>query len=143
MKKLVVLTMAIGVYMLTGCSVEIDSSTSKTEEFAMEAENLTDEFINAKLMLEPLKDKDALTEKDQQKVAERLQKLKEKIENFREREGSFLENIAKKATNKILDKKEKVLVKMLEKAEKSQLETEDINRLIKELSDDIEIKLFK
>jgi hypothetical protein len=142
MNKIVVLTMLIGGFLLAGCSVEVDFSTSKTEEFAMEAENITDEFTKTKEMLEPLKDKDSLTEKEQQKVAKQLQKLYEKMENFKDNEGSFLEKVAKKATKKVLDEKEKVLVKMLEKAEKSHLETDDVNTLINELSDDIEIKLF-
>jgi hypothetical protein len=143
MKKIVVLIMLFGAFLLTGCSVEVDFSNSKSEEFALETENLTDEFTNTKHLLEPLKNKETLTGKDQQKVAKQLQKLNQQIENFRESKGSFLENVAKKATKKVLDDKEKVLVKMLEKAEMSQLETEDINSLIKELSDDIEIKLFK
>ncbi|MHC0037770.1 hypothetical protein [Pseudoneobacillus sp. C159] len=143
MKKMVLLIMMLGGFLLTGCSIDIDTSTSKSERLATEAEGLAEAFSIVKKELKPLKKKTTLSAKDQDKVAQQLDGLIQQMNDFTEKDGSFFIDLTKKAMKKVMDKKEKVFVKMLQKAEKGELENKDIDTLMRELSDDIEIKLFK
>jgi outer membrane murein-binding lipoprotein Lpp len=143
MKKMVLLIMMLGGFLLAGCSVELDTSTSKSEQLAEDADDLSEAFSIVKQELKSLQKKKTLTAKDQELVAQQLKGLIKQINDFTKEDGSFLTDLPRKATKKVMDKKEKVLAEMLKKAEKGKLKPKDIDMLDDELSDDIEFKLFK
>lgn len=142
MKKIGMM-MLLMVLFLTGCSVEIDMSTSKSEGFASMAEDLSHVFIHAKKSLEPLGKNKELSTKEQEQIVTRIDSLIEEIEAFRDEDAPFLAKLPKKMALKALNNKEKVLLRIKEKAEKQEAEPTDVQELIETISDDYEINIFK
>jgi hypothetical protein len=142
MKKFGILA-AFTVMLLSGCSVDIDTGTSKVEGFANVAEELGDTITNAKSELGPLQEKKVLTAKDQQAVVDHINRVTDVIHDFKEEESTFLAIMVKKAAGKELNNKEEVLLTIKEKAEKNEATEEDIKKMIETLSSDYEIKLLK
>jgi uncharacterized protein YyaL (SSP411 family) len=131
------------IFLTTGCSVEIETSSSKSEEFASTADELSSTFVDVKDKMEPLVDKKELTSEDQKLIIQEVNNLKQEIKNFKEEEAPFLAKKIKQMALKELNKKEEILVDVKEKAENEMATVEDVEKIIKTISDDFEINLFK
>ncbi|MCM3765671.1 hypothetical protein [Neobacillus niacini] len=141
MRKFGILSLLL-VMFLTGCSVEIDTSSSKSDEFASKADELASTFMDAKDTLKPLKEKENLSSKDQEQIIKVINTLTDEIDEFKNEEAPFLAKKAKKVAVEVLNKKEKTLLNIKEKAEKETVTTEDVEKIIKTVSDDFKINLF-
>jgi hypothetical protein len=142
MKKMIIFAMLITAFLVSGCSVEIETSSSKSEKFASNAEVLGDTFDNTKDILEPLKGKQILSTEDQKLITQQIDELKKVLDDFKAEEAPFLAEMAKKITLKQLNEKEKILLSIQEKAEKGNAKVKDVEEVIEAISADFEISLF-
>lgn len=142
MKKIMMFSMMIVVFMLAGCSVDVDFDTPKSEQFADKAEELVNQFDASKDKIEPLEKKKNLTAKDQKLIVKELDQLTVAIDQFKEEEAPFLTKNLKKVLIKKLDEILEVLEEIHEKAEKGTANHDDVKTIINVLTDNIEFNLF-
>lgn len=142
MKKYWILSLLI-VFIITGCSVEIETSSSKSEEFASTADELSSTFVDVKDKMESLVVKKELSSGDQKLIVKHVNDLTMEIQKFRDEEAPFMAKRIKKMALNELNKKEDILVDVKEKAENDMATVEDVEKIIKTISDDFEINLFK
>ncbi|MGG7619029.1 hypothetical protein [Bacillus coreaensis] len=142
MKKYWILSLLI-VFIITGCSVEIETSSSKSEEFASTADELSSTFVDVKDKMESLVVKKELSSEDQKLIVKHVNDLTMEIQKFRDEEAPFMAKRIKKMALNELNKKEDILVDVKEKAENDMATVEDVEKIIKTISDDFEINLFK
>lgn len=142
MKKYWILSLLI-VFLMTGCSVEIETSTSKSEEFSSIADELSSTFADVTDKMGQLPDKTELTSENQKLIVQQVNNLLKQIKKFKEAEAPFMAKKLKEMALKELNKKEEILIDIKEKAEKGTATVEDIENIIKTISDDFEINLFK
>lgn len=143
MKKLIIFIFMMGTFLLTGCSVEIDTNSSQSDKLASEADELADKVDEVKLDLKPLESKKELTRNDMQIVDEKIGEVLEKYYEFEEEETSYFVKMVQKVVINELHKKEEVLLSIQEKAGNGELENSDISILVNELSEDVEFSVFK
>lgn len=144
MKKLMIIPFMVFVFVLSGCSVsvDLDPDLSKVDQFTEVAEEIDAAFLEATLTFTELKEKDSLSTSDQKTIELQIEKLREAIDNFKSTEAPFLVKTAKKRVAKELNKREKTLIKIQEKAKNGEVEKEDLEIMIELISDEIEIKLW-
>ena len=141
MKKYGILSLML-ICLLTGCSVEIDTGSSKEEQLATAAEELGLSFEETKETMELLKDQETLTAEDQKLIVKKLEQLIEEIEQFKDEDGTLIGKAAKKLAMNQLNKKEKILLNIREKAENETADISDIKKIMNTVSDDFEFSLF-
>lgn len=142
MKKYWILSLLI-VFLMTGCSVEIETSTSKSEEFSSIADELSSTFADVTDKMGQLPDKTELTSENQKLIVQQVNNLLKQIKKFKEAEAPFMAKKLKEMALKELNKKEEILIDIKGKAGKGTATVEDIENIIKTISDDFEINLFK
>jgi outer membrane murein-binding lipoprotein Lpp len=148
MKKIVVLPCILVGFLLTGCSVEFDTVSSKaekfeskTEEFADKAENLGSEFEAALEEGKQLEKKEKLTSEDQKRIVTLIDDLSAVIEEFKGEKAPMFNWLKDVSVEKLLER-EKMLLEIQERAKDSKATIEDVKEMNKALSDEIEINLF-
>jgi outer membrane murein-binding lipoprotein Lpp len=137
MKKMIFLSMLFVGLLLTGCSEE--SLKSKSEKFSTEAKTLGETVEIVKDTLKPLEKKHTLSPKDQDLIVSQIDNLTEDINDFKEEEAPLLAKIAKKMAVKELNKKEKELLSIMEKAQNDKAKVADVNRILTILSTDFDM----
>ena len=140
MKKLMMIPFVLLVFLLSGCSISLDPDLSKVDEFTAVAEEMEVAFTEAKSTFIELNEKPSLSSSDQKTIELQIEQLREAIGDFKSTEAPFLVKTAKKKVAKVLNKKEKELITIQEKAKNGKAEKEDLELMIKLVSDDIEIK---
>ncbi|MFD2445345.1 hypothetical protein ACFSO7_15380 [Bacillus sp. CGMCC 1.16607] len=144
MKKMMMyLSMVVLAFMLTGCSVDLDFSASKSDQFTETAETLGDQFTETKNKMERLEQKESLTSNDQKLIVNEINELSKVMNEFETEDAPFLVKQAKKIAVKKLKERKKVIMTIQKKAKKGSANHEDVKEIINALSDDIEINLFK
>jgi outer membrane murein-binding lipoprotein Lpp len=139
-KMMIIFTLFIGLF-LTGCSGE--TLKSKSEKFSSEAETLGETVKIVKNTLKPLENKYTLSSKDQYLIVSQIESLTEEMNDFKEEEAPFLANVAKKMAVKELNKREKELLRIKDKAQNDKASVEDIKTILNILSEDFEISSLK
>jgi hypothetical protein len=137
MKKITFLFLLFVGLLLTGCSGE--TLKSKSEKFSTEAEILGETVEIVKETLKPLEKKHTLSLKDQDLIVSQIESLTVEINDFKEEEAPFLAKIAKKLAVKELNKREKELLSIKEKAQNEKAKAADINRILTILSTDFDM----
>jgi hypothetical protein len=137
MKKITFLFLLFVGLLLTGCSGE--TLKSKSEKFSTEAEILGETVEIVKETLKPLEKKHTLSLKDQDLIVSQIESLTVEINDFKEEEAPFLAKIAKKLAVKELNKREKELLSIKEKAQNEKAKVADINRILTILSTDFDM----
>jgi hypothetical protein len=138
MNKIIFLSLLFVALLLTGCSEE--TLKSKSERFSAEAETLGDTVKIVKDTLKPLEKKHTLSLKDQDLIVIQIENLTEEMNDFKEEEAPFLAKIAKKMAVKELNKREKELINIKEKAQNDKAKVADIKRILTILSTDFDMK---
>lgn len=139
-KMMIILTMIIGL-LLTGCSGE--TLKSKSEKFSSKAKTFGETVEIVKDTLKPLEKKHTLSRKDQDLLVNQIESLTEEMNDFKEEEAPFLAKVAKKMAVKELNKREKELLSIKDKAQNDKASVEDINTILNILSEDFEISALK
>lgn len=142
MKKIIMFSMMIVAFMLTGCSIDVGFDTSKSEQFSDRADELGNQCDASKDRLEQLEKKNNLTAKDQKLIVKELDRLTKSIDQFKEEEAPFLAKKVKKIVVKELDGILDVLEEIHEKAERETANHDDVKTILYALSDNIEFNLF-
>jgi len=142
MKKIIIFSIMIVAFMLTGCSVDVGVVTSKSEQFADQAEELGNQFDASKEKLEQLEGKETLVTKDLELIVKEMDHLTKSIDQFKEEEAPFLAKKVKKVVVKKLDEIEEVIEGVHEKAEKGTANHDDVKIIINALTDNIEFNLL-
>jgi hypothetical protein len=137
MRKIIYLSMLFVGLLLTGCSGE--TMKSKAEKFSTEAETLGETVEIVKETLKPLEKKHTLSLKDQDLIVSQIESLTVEMNDFKEEEAPFLAKIAKKRAVKELNKREKELLSIKEKAQNEKAKVADINRVLTILSTDFDM----
>jgi hypothetical protein len=137
MKKITFLFLLFVGLLLTGCSGE--TLKSKSEKFSTEAEILGETVEIVKETLKPLEKKHTLSLKDQDLIVSQIESLTVEMNDFKEEEAPFLAKIAKKLAVKELNKREKELLSIKEKAQNEKAKVADINRILTILSTDFDM----
>jgi len=143
MKKLMLITGISMSFILTGCSVDLDMSTSETEEFAMEVEKLADVFMDTKGELESLKENKSLSEEDEQLISKRVDELIDQMDEFKEENSSIVAKLAQTVAEEKLNEKEEILKNIKDKIKNQQVEMSDLDTILEVVSADVEWKLFE
>ncbi|PLS16108.1 hypothetical protein CVD28_18890 [Bacillus sp. M6-12] len=145
MKKMLCLFIVAFAFMLTGCSIEIDTgfSDSKSEKIVSAAEALQDKVNEALDTLEKLENQNKITADDQERVAGQLANVISAINDFKKVEAPFLGNKIKDLAFEKFQEKEETLVKVQEKAEQGEASKKDLEQVKDALSDDFSFNLFK
>jgi hypothetical protein len=141
MKKMIIIFMMFMAFLLTGCSAQ--NFSSKSENFVSEAEIFGQTIVEVKDSLKPLENKPTLTQKDQALIVSQIESLIEEMNDFKEAEAPLLAIAAKKIALKELNKREKELNSMKEKAKNGRAEVEDVEKILHLLSDDFKISMFE
>jgi hypothetical protein len=141
MKKIGMLLLVLA--LLGGCSVQIDTSTSKTDEFTSSVDGLSETLLLAKKKFMPFEGKQSFTKEEQAQIMETVEIVTDEMAEFKKEEAPLLGKMVKKVVMKQLIQKEKILLDIKEKAETGTITDKDISTLISTVSDDFEIKLFK
>jgi hypothetical protein len=139
-KMMITFTLFIGL-LLTGCSGE--TLKSKSETFSSKAKTLGETVEIVKDTLKPLEKKHILSLKDQDLLVNQIDNLTEDMNDFKEEEAPFLAKVAKKVTVKELNNREKVLLRIKEKAQNDKARVEDIKTILNILSEDFELSSLK
>ncbi|WP_141433802.1 hypothetical protein [Bacillus sp. 03113] len=135
MKKIIILSIiSVFFLLMSGCSDQ-PSIAAKAEKLGKSI----DHFIE---YIDTLKVQDAISPKEQEKMVTEIDRVHRSIETFNEAKVPGIMKKAKKHIRKKLIEKDKILLEVKEKAEKGEATIEDVKELKKELSDDINIKLF-
>lgn len=142
MKKWMIVSLVVFVFLLSGCSVSVDTEVSKADQFTAVAEDIEATFLEAQSMFIELSKKQKLSSSDQKSVYLQIEQLREGIKTFKSTEAPFLAKTAKKTVAKELNKIEKTLIKIQEKAKNGEVEKEDLELMIELISTDIEINFF-
>ncbi|WP_456277026.1 hypothetical protein [Bacillus sp. AK128] len=143
MKKLIAGSILLLTILLTGCSIEIDTTSGK-DEFSQEAEKLEETFTDVFDSLERLSEKETLSSEDQAIALQSLEQLLDQIESFKEAETeSFMTKVPKKIAVGVLEKREENIKAIHERAVAGELQTKDITEAIDLLSEEFQISLFK
>jgi hypothetical protein len=131
MNKIIFLSLLFVGLLLTGCSEE--TLKSKSERFSTEAETLGETVEIVKDTLKPLEKKHTLSLKDQDLIVTQIENLTEEMNDFKEEEAPFL-------AVKELNKREKELINIKEKAQNDKAKVADIKRIRTILSTDFDMK---
>jgi outer membrane murein-binding lipoprotein Lpp len=137
MNKMMIATIMVG-FLLTGCSVE--DLTSKSEKFASQAEAFGEKLVGVKETFETLENKKTLSREDQKLIVSELETLSEELDLFEKKEAPLVAKAAKKLALKELNKREKELNRIKEKAQKGEAEASDVEEIVELLSDDFGIR---
>jgi hypothetical protein len=137
MNKIIFLSLLFVGLLLTGCSEE--TLKSKSERFSTEAETLGDTVEIVKDTLKPLEKKHTLSLKDQDLIVTQIENLTEEMNDFKESEAPLLAKVAKKMAVKELNKREKELKNIKEKAQNDKANVADIKRILTILSTDFDM----
>jgi hypothetical protein len=137
MNKIILLSLLCVGLLLTGCSEE--TLKSKSDRFSTEAETLGDTVEIVKDTLKPLEKKHTLSLKDQDLIVTQIENLTEEMNDFKESEAPLLAKVAKKMAVKELNKREKELKNIKEKAQNDKANVADIKRILTILSTDFDM----
>jgi hypothetical protein len=137
MNKIIFLSLLCVGLLLTGCSEE--TLKSKSDRFSTEAETLGDTVEIVKDTLKPLEKKHTLSLKDQDLIVTQIENLTEEMNDFKESEAPLLAKVAKKMAVKELNKREKELKNIKEKAQNDKANVADIKRILTILSTDFDM----
>ncbi|WP_413309631.1 hypothetical protein AA0X95_13485 [Bacillus sp. 1P10SD] len=146
MKKFFVLSVVMFSFLVTGCSVEIDTGSSKitsqSTELEAKSEAIQDQFNEAMDMATELEGKNTLTTNDQKRLANQIEDVLSVITEFKEVNTPLIGKKIKNIAGKNLENREEILRRIQEKAEEGKATKEDVHKMKKALSDDVNIKLF-
>jgi outer membrane murein-binding lipoprotein Lpp len=146
MKKFFVLSVVMFSFLVTGCSVEIDTGSSKitsqSTELEAKSKAIQDHFNEAMDMATELEGKNTLTTNDQKRLANKIEDVLSVITEFKDVKTPIIGKKIKSIAGKNLKNREEILTKIQEKAEEGKATKEDVHKMKKALSDDLNFKLF-
>lgn len=146
MKKLIMLSLLVFAFLVTGCSVELETSSSKMESKADRVEakayELEQEFNEAKDLVNELEGKDSITSKDQKRISNQIDSVLAVIDELKEMETPVLGKTVEDFVGKNLNKREEALLEVQAKADEGTVTKEDLQKIEKAVSNDLNIKLF-
>ncbi|MFC3885531.1 hypothetical protein ACFOU2_19465 [Bacillus songklensis] len=145
MKKIIGLSMILMAFMLTGCSIQIDSETglsAKSEELVSKAEAIETEFNSTLNTIAQLEGKQSLSSDDQELIDNQIDRIMMVVDDFKETDTPFLGKKVKELADQNLKERERTLLNVQEKAENRTMTKEDLQKVKKAISDDVTISLF-
>jgi outer membrane murein-binding lipoprotein Lpp len=133
-KQVLVFASILLIILLSGCTLKTDIA-SKAEDLSYSLERFNEEIT-------ALEKKQQLNEKDQDLIISEINNFHDTFAKFKKEEPPFFLKKIKKITVKKLNKKDKILLKIKQKAEKGKATINDIKIIKKEIKDDVNINLF-
>ncbi|MCM3767814.1 hypothetical protein [Neobacillus niacini] len=146
MNKVMILMVVLMAFLTTGCSVQLTTPNgidAKADILASKGEELQYEFDKALEFVNELDDKNTISSKDQKKMDSQMEQVIDVIDEFKELEVPVMGGKIKDIADNNLKQREEVLHAIHEKAQKGNVEKDDLQDLKKALSADFSIKFFK
>jgi hypothetical protein len=133
--KLLFITCIILIIFLCGCTFKTNiASKAEGLEYSLNRFNEEMDILDKKLQL---------SKKDQELIVVEINNFHNTFEEFKKEDVPFfLKKVKKKTVNK-LNKKEKILFQIKQKAEMDKATINDIHIIQKEIKDNLNINLFK
>ncbi|WP_141603736.1 hypothetical protein [Terrilactibacillus laevilacticus] len=134
MKQLTILCFLTLFPLLSGCS---DSGY-----LASKAEDLGNSIDYLMGSMHSLEKQESLSSSDQRKIVKDIDQVHRSISSFKDVNAPWILKKTKKYANEKLTTKDKKLVKIREKAERGEATIKDVRKVIDEMEDDFDLKLF-
>ena len=107
MKKIWIVSCVLVGFLLSGCSVEFDTDSSKTEKFEDKAEALGNEFDATLEEVKQMEKKDKLTSQDQKRIVTLIDDLSVVIDEFKGEKAPMLNWVKDFSADKLIGKRRK------------------------------------
>lgn len=146
MKKLLIGSLLALTLLAAGCSVELETSSSlvesKADQIEAKANEVEQEFGEAKELVNELEGKRSIDSNDHKRISNQIDSALTVIDELKEMETPVLGKKVKDLAGKNLENREEALLEVQAKADEGTATRDDLQKMEKAVSDDLNIKFF-